>query len=308
MLLSNISGVRQWPLTGTKWMKRICSLIFCLFCCVASASETPGQEVQLVKYPVNSDNPIYRLQGQYFKEILELALQQSGIAYQLQPVPIPTVPQSRSISLIQQGVYDVHWMATSKEREQLVKPIRIPLFKGLIGWRLMFVHQDNVQRFSALQGKQDLQKLTAGQGRDWPDTQVLESNGFKIFRATTTAGLLQMVSLKRVDYFPRSVIEIWHEYGLKQYDAIVIDPTFALKYPAAEYLFVRNDNQRLHEVIERGLNKAIANGLFDELFYKYFATTLENANLGQRKIINLSNPMMSEQTPLDRKELWYNVD
>ncbi len=308
LLVTNLTGAKLKLFGNAKAWKWLLCLMCGLFCGAGVASEEPVQPIFTLNYPVNSSNPIYRLQDLYIQDVVRLAFQQSGVALDFHNVPIPTLPQSRSISLIQQGVYDVHWMATSQEREKQLLPVRIPLFKGLIGWRLMFVHQDNVKRFAALETKQNLQKLTAGQGRDWPDTKVLESNGFRVFKATTTAGLLQMVSLKRVDYFPRSVIEIWHEYNLKQYDAIVIDPTFVLQYPAAQYLFVRKDNQILHDILETGLNKAIANGTFDQLFYQYFGSMLKDANLKQRKIIRLDNPMMSAQTPLGRKELWYSIE
>src|SRR5688572_1205633 len=45
------------------------------------------------------------------------------------------------------GQVDITWTATSKELEEALIPVRIPLYKGLLGYRVLIVHQDNQRLF-----------------------------------------------------------------------------------------------------------------------------------------------------------------
>lgn len=72
------------------------------------------------------------------------------------------------------------------------------------------------------------------------------------------------------------------------------------------YLFVKNGNNVLAKDLETGLNLAIADGSFEKLFLsnKTVQDVIEKSNIGNRRIINLENPTLSKETPVDRAELW----
>ncbi|MDN4503002.1 amino acid ABC transporter substrate-binding protein [Alteromonadaceae bacterium BrNp21-10] len=259
-----------------------------------------------VRYPTNINNPTYQQRDIYFNQLLKLALEYSGEDYQLVSMPMPTIPEERSMKLIQEDYYNIHWMGTTANREKLLLPIYIPLDKGLLGWRLMLVHQDNKDTFANITSTQQIKKLTAGLGHHWPDTRVFYENKFKVFTATTTTGLQKMLNLKRIDYFPRSILEIWQEHGTIDYPALTIDPNIVITYPAAIYFFVAKGNLALHDCIKKGLEVALANGSFDKLFQQNFADVILLANLNQRRRFNITNSLITDPDYLKRKELWFS--
>jgi hypothetical protein len=252
-------------------------------------------------------NPLYKKQTEYFYEILALGLEKSTKPYQLEMATIPTnVEQSRSLKLLENGYYDVHWYTTDANRENTMLPIRIPLTKGLIGLRLMFIHQDTPDIFKHISSTEQLKTYIGGQGRNWPDTILLKQQKFHIEEATNSVALLKMLDKKRIEYFPRSMLEIWHEITVIKDMKIAIDQHIALQYPLAVYFFVAQDNQKLHDLLELGLKNAIADGSFNKVFYKYYGDYVTKSRLKKRKILKISNPNMTPETPLNIPELWFS--
>ena len=260
-----------------------------------------------VRYPVNIDNSTYQQRDIYFTQLLKLALEHSGQEFQLISMPVPTIPEERSMKMLQERYYDIHWMSTTPNREKQLLPIYIPLDKGLIGWRLALVHNDNKDLFANVTSLQDLKKMTAGLGHHWPDTLIFNANHLQVFTATTTSGLQKMLSLKRIDYFPRSILEIWQEHATSEYPELTIEPHIVMTYPAAIYFFVSKDNSVLQRLIKLGLELAIADGSFDRLFQQNFAAVIQLANLQQRRRFNLTNSLITDTEYLSRSELWFSA-
>ena len=240
---------------------------------------------------------------QYPLAMLKLALDHSGADYQLQGTT--GMPQSRALKLMElgQGV-DVVWTMTSREREVALRPIRIPLYKGLIGWRVPLINRNNASRFVGA-GSDTLKLMIAGQGHDWPDLEILEGNGYSVTPSPNYGGLFEMLASGRIDYFPRSVIEVLDEARAHGDKGLMIEPSLMFWYPTAMYFFVRPDNDQLAGQIERGLEAAIADGSFDRLFNQTHQPILKALAVNQRRVIRLSNPLLPEATPLARKALWY---
>ena len=65
-------------------------------------------------------------------------------------------------------------------------PIRIPLFKGLFGYRVLLIRKQEQARFDQINTQQDLAKFLGGQGTHWPDTLILQANGLRVTTAETT--------------------------------------------------------------------------------------------------------------------------
>lgn len=294
-----------------KWVTRGLGLIFSLGLWVNAAfaaSETDNsdhsQEPLVIRYPVLSEE-YGQTRDEYFSRVLTLALEKTGKPYRLEPVTLSNFRESRSVMSVAKGVYDIHWMNTNATRETVLRPIRVPLFKGLIGWRLLLLRPEDKNRFEGMTGLEPLKELKAVQGHDWPDSKVLEANGLEVVRTPHWEGMFKMLYAGRVDYFPRSVLEIWDEQ--RTFDALnlVVDDHVVLYYPSAYYFFVRKENHELAALIEKGLNVAIADGSFDRLLMAHFGDDIERANLNERRIIRLDNPTLTPLTPLEREELWY---
>ncbi|MGE5450375.1 MAG: hypothetical protein ACM3VZ_00855 [Acidobacteriota bacterium] len=239
----------------------------------------------------------------YALELLRLALSEAGADVDLQPSPV-LMMQERAFTELKRGNLHVTWVMTTRQREADALPIRIPIYKGLIGWRLPLVH---ASRSGALAGVRTLQQLAAfdaGQARDWPDTDILLANGLPVTTTVSYSGLFQMLGRQRFDYMPRSVVEVWDEAQAHRADGLIVDPHLVLHYQAAAYFFVNKQNTALAQKITLGLERALNNGKFNRLFYSYHAKAIEQAQISQRTVIELQNPLLPKETPLGRKELW----
>ncbi len=204
------------------------------------------------------------------------------------------------------GPLDVIWTMTSDEREKQVLPIRIPIDKGFFGWRIAFVNGDNPSLLHGVKTIEDLAKFKAGQGYLWPDTPILRSNGLPVVTGSDET-LANMLSAKRFDYFPRPIIAIWNEQkNQKEFSSFAIDTTFVLHYPTAFYFFVAPDRTKLAQDLSTGLERAIADGSFDTVFNKYFQGFIRQADIKNRHIFELENPLIGPGSlPLNRPELWF---
>lgn len=241
----------------------------------------------------------------YFYELLKLAIKKSDKKYHIQPISTEVMVNERKNLLIQNRDLDIHWLPTDSHFENELLPIRLPLLKGLIGWRLMLVHKDNAKKMAKITKIEELQQWVAGQGSDWADTDILEFNKFTVARITQKNSIMGMLERQRIDYYPRSMTEIWSDLEYFTVPNVVIDNSLALSYPLAVYYFVRKGNTQLHDLIYQGLDNAIEDGSFDHLFETFFAEAIAKADLKSRKIYYLKNPFLNELTPLKDKRLWY---
>ena len=114
-----------------------------------------------------------------------------------------------------------------------------------------------------------------------------------------------MLESERIDYFPRSVTEIWAELALYQ-QRLAVEPSVVLHYPTAIYFFVRQGNTQLAADITDGLEKMIADGSFEKLFQQYYGATIRKAALKERRVFELKNPLMPKDMPIGRKALWFH--
>ena len=257
----------------------------------------------VVHYPRPESAPDER--SRYTQKLLELVLQRAYITYRVELNPV-RMQQGRAIVRLKnnQGI-DVLSTMTSTEREQEMLPIRIPIDKGLIGWRLLLVNKAHAAKFKSVTTLDDLKKLTAGQGNDWPDLRIMRANGLNVYGTSNYDSLFNMLESERIDYFPRSVTEIWSELDLYQ-QRLTVEPSIALRYPTAIYFFVRKGNTRLATDIREGLEKMIADGAFERLFQEHFGDTIRRSRFKDRHIFELNNPLMPAGMPVGRKDLWFH--
>lgn len=236
--------------------------------------------------------------------LLELALSYSDTKYQI-IFSESEMLQRRALTQLAQGEgIDVTASMTSHEREGVLLPIRIPIYKGLIGWRLALISQQAPVIFEPIRNLRQLQGLLAGQVHDWPDTQILKDNGIKVHAGSNYSGLFKMLSQRRIDYFPRSVVEIWSELEGREHQKLMVDPYVLIYYPTAYYFFVNKSNRVLADAIEKGLEQSIEDGSFDALFYRHHQDYLNRIELNSRRVIVLENTTLPEKTPLTRTNLW----
>ncbi|MEO4046652.1 hypothetical protein AAFN46_06110 [Pseudomonas sp. CAU 1711] len=272
--------------------------LLALFCSAQPHAET-------LTYPLHSEGVDPEA---YVVEMLHQALARSGGDYRLQPSPRP-MPQSRAEQSLEQndGVVQLMWAMTTRAREQILLPIRIPLYKGLIGWRVPLVRREDKDWLSRVQSLADLKPMRFGQRADWPDTRILRDNGLQVITSQSYDSLFRMLGAGRFDLFPREVVVVWNEQAEAAREGLEleVDEHIVIHYPTAFYFFTSRARADLATAIERGLEAMIADGSYEALFQQHHGATLERARLAQRRVIELENHDLPAQTPFQREELWY---
>jgi hypothetical protein len=243
----------------------------------------------------------------YAVEMLRLAIAHIDTPYQVE-ISREDLTQARVNEEVRiGGRLDMGWTSFDAETEAAVLPIRIPLFKGLLGYRILIIHKDDQPKFDRVKTLEDFKKLKFGQGRTWADTRILEANGFNVIKTNKYPGLFYMVEGGRFDGFPRGVHEPFGELAIRPEMELAVEKNLMIAYKMPFYLFVSPNNPQLAKDIETGLNRAIEDGSFDRVFRNAPSVqdVLAKANMKQRKVFYIDNPLLSKETPL-RPELWFD--
>lgn len=246
--------------------------------------------------------------GRYAMQMVRLALSKIDTKYDFK-IDTAEVSQARNISDVAEGRSDLLWAATNQDMENQLLPIRIPLYKGLLGHRIFIINPASQARFDRVQTFADLKSFTFGQGTTWADSDILASNGLTVVRANKYQSLFYMVDGGRFDAFPRGVQEPWGELQSHPDLPLAVEKRIMLVYRMPFYLFTSKSNTKLAADLERGLNRAIADGSFDQIFFNdpMVKDVLEKAHLEQRLVFPLDNPTLPKETPVDRPELWLDI-
>jgi hypothetical protein len=298
----HFKAIRHWP----------CLLLALLLSSAAQAqpetivteSTSNTASKHLLRYPRSFSG--YEQRDSYVLALLQLALNKAGSPLKISP-STHSMAQNRAFAeLTLHRNVDVVWAMTSSEREAQLLPVRISIDKGLMGWRVALLAKQHGQLLQNIHSLADLQKLQAGQGHDWPDRTILADNGLPVQASSSYEGLFHMLAAGRFDYFPRSLLEVAPEAESYQQLGLQIDPYLILHYPATSYFFVAPDDHELAQTLRLGLERALADGSFDQLFYQHYGAALRQLKLSQRRILELKNPLLPAGTPLARPELWLN--
>lgn len=197
----------------------------------------------------------FDLRDAYVLELLALVLEQTDADYgpaELRAAPF-RVSQSRAARLIRDSEYlDIIWAMTSRQREETLLPVRIPLMRGLMGARLLVVRREHVGRFAAVDNLRELREFALAQGHDWPDTPVLRANRLTVETSSDGDSLFRMLAHARVDAVPRAITETWAEADSYHRHDLAVEPDILLLYPAPNYFFVAYGQGRSAKAPARG--------------------------------------------------------
>lgn len=278
-------------------MCKSCSLL-CVFLAVLGSSSVFAETYKINQSEADPNGP-------YMAAMIKLAFEHLGRKVELQPVT-EDMTQTRLQEDTLHGKLDIMWAGTSKELEEQLEPVRIPIFKGLLGHRLLIIRKDDQAKFDRVNSIEDLRQIPLGQGTAWIDTKILEANGLKVVKTMKYQNLFYMVDGGRFDAFPRAVFEPFSEVDKHPELNLAVEKRLMLVYKSDFYLFVNKRNKQLARDLELGLNRAIADGSFEKVFLSApnVQEAITKGNLKNRVVIPLNNPFNSDETPIDRAELW----
>ena len=273
--------------------------IYIAFLILVTFSISPAvQAIDTIVYPWDYDEERFK-EHTYYLALLKLALESSKEEfgeYQLEKSEQPMYQGRALVEIKYNRNLSVTWTMTSKQRELELSAIRIPILRGLGGYRIFLIKEGQQEKFSQVNSAKQLKKLFAGQGRDWPDSAVLVDNDYRLITGPGHSTLFNMLQFGRFDYMPRALHEPWNE--VEMFEGLQVESSLALHYPSPYYFFVSHDNPNLKNRIEKGLINAETNGSFKRLFDSHPVTKnmLVAAQLDQRKVFKLKNAFMSQET------------
>ncbi|WP_371867856.1 hypothetical protein [Pseudoduganella rivuli] len=197
---------------------------------------------------------------------------------------------------------------TSLEWERDLTPVRIPVDKGLAGYRISLIDGRRQAEFSAVRTLEHLKRIPLGAGRQWSSSTAFQRAGFSVVVGNTTAGLHSMLAAGRFPHFPRGMEEALYERDqyIHAFPALALEESFAIHMPLPRYFFVTPGQARLAERLEYGLHLLLADGRFDRIFHDFYDSVIEQTGLRKRRVFRLDNPTLSPQTPLGHKAYWYD--
>lgn len=289
-------------------MKLKISFLSCMLFFIITSFSYSVTTIKVMKPESNND-----LRQGYYLKMLVLSLEKTKAKYGDYKIEnVVSGLQFRTANLLANGssLVDVMWTMTNIDREKIMLPVRIPLLKGLMGYRILIINKKDTEKFLAINRVEELKKMRALQGHDWPDTDILLANGFQVEKSTYYDGMFKMINGGRVDYFPRAINEPFDEIKKREKLNLTIEKKIRLYYFAPIYFFVNVNKPQLRDRIEKGLEIAIVDGSFDKIFYseKSIKNIIENINNDKIKLFKLENPFLTEETKKIQNNKKYILD
>ncbi len=266
--------------------------------------------IYITHLPESKNDTRYTYHWTLLREALKKTTKEYG-PFEIRQAPYPMNERRQIWELQRETDLTVMIRSASLELEKKFIPVRIPLDKGLIGFRVFLIRKEDQGKFSRITSLDQLRKLTVGQGEGWNDVAVWKYNGFKVV-VGTYEGLFAMVANGRFNFFSRGVVEVHDEFQLwkKKYPQLAIEKDLLIYYPWPFYFyFSRSAAGKLRaERVRKGLLAVFKDkALFDALFFKYYSKALHDLQIKKRRLFILDNPLLSPETPLHDKQLWFNI-
>jgi hypothetical protein len=202
---------------------------------------------------------------------------------------------------------DVIYNSSSLEREEKLWPVRIPLLKGILGYRIFLIREGDQEKLAQVQTLEELKQYSIGQGKNWADVEILEHNGFEVVKGDTKT-LHRMLAGGRFDLFSRGINEAPQEYdeNVGELPELRVEENLLIYYPFVRYFFFAKDDEALAARVEEGLNRLIADGTFDQMFNDYTEGFLSKVDLKNRKLFKLENPFVGNDIPTNQVAYWFD--
>ncbi len=221
-------------------------------------------------------------------KVLDLALSKLGEPYQVIGPKTQEVNEGRGEIQVIEGQLDLEFMSATLDRESKMLSVKIPIYQGLLGLRLLLVKPELNEKIKHINSVNDLGQFVGGHGTHWGDLPVYAENNLKVVTAVKYDNLFEMLKRNRFDYFHRGINEIWAELDRYADDFVVADDVM-LYYPQPVYFYIGKHRPELAKKLEQGLMAALADGSYQALFQEYYKDMLLRANLGARQLIILEN-------------------
>ncbi len=271
----------------------LCPLLLCLLFPIAMVKANTQPLIITHKLPeLNSDERVL-----HEVEVLQLALDKTVAEfgpYELRG--IPPMNRARTLAAMSNNVYPNLILQMSYEDElaeqESLAFIPFPLDRGALSYRICFMRDAIKQPIGEITNITQLKAYSFGAGIGWADSKILRHNNLQVVESGTVISLFRMTKAGRIDLFCRGPMEFFYEQQDLNSLGLVSDTHLALYYPLPKFFFAHKNNQAALDRVQKGLEIAYQDGSFNQLWSRRHIKSLNRAQLKQRNIIKLENPLI----------------
>ncbi|WP_144211576.1 hypothetical protein [Shewanella donghaensis] len=183
-----------------------------------------------------------------------------------------------------------HW------NEKLIA-IDVPLRKGIQGFRVFIIKQQNQSLFANITSFEQFKKIPTGSGMFWSTRFAMEQAEMNVVIGSSYNGLFHMLDKERFISFGRGINEAYDEVAAyrKDYPDLMVEKNTLLHIPLVTLFYVSPTLPELANRIQIGLQRIKANGLFDDMFYREHCRVLIQSQLDKRLVFTIDNEHISQQ-------------
>lgn len=205
---------------------------------------------------------------------------------------------ARKTRHIEKGLLSLKWeSAHSSEENALLRPVRIPIFRGLLGHRVFVIQKSEQYRFDKIESLEGLKPFSIGQGLFWADTKILKHAGLNVVTSVQGRNLWGMLNSERFDMMAIAIHEPWLDLENRSDMDLAVEENLILSYPSGLFFYTAPNNLALRDALERGMRQAMLDGSYDKLLVQsdIIKKTLLYARVSTRKSITIENPLLSTE-------------
>ena len=279
-------------------------ILACLTACTACQERAqPSKPLKITVYSRDDHNAKHAI------SLIKLAAEEANIKLQLNVIFREESAKSLRQALLK-GDIDLIWTATSRSLQERFKPVKIPLYRGLLGYRLCMINDHNRDLLKGVKSMEALKPLTFGLGEGWSDIGVFQSAGLKV-KIMDYEQLFQAVHNRTIDCAPRAIFEAFPEQYNQRYRylyKLYVDRYLMIRYIMPFYFFTRKDDDITFNLLHQGLTKAIMNGRYQNAVKKNpsLRMAIRKIQRNKRRVITIPNALLPDDVPKD-PHFWFDM-
>ena len=279
---------------------------------VALSMAAPAVAESAMTYIYHRDAGDVDQRNQYLWRVLRGALEHTRAGwgdYTLEPSI--AMHQKRRIYVLENNEAGINVSLFPAQRglDDKLEPVRIPIDRGMLGYRVLLIRESDQPIFSAVKSLDDLKAIRFGLLDWWEDVAIMQNAGMNVVPGTSYEGLFKMLDAGRFDALNRSSSEVVQEFELRRKDlpGVAIEKHLLLHYPMPAYFWFPNTEDGRHRAqrVREGLTAMLRDGTLRALFDQEFGPVIKRLDLDHRLLIELPNPLLGDNDPLTDPSLWY---
>ncbi len=235
----------------------------------------------------------------YELDVLEKVIQSTTNEYgkaKIQTSNVDYLGHEESVALAENHDLLVTVAGNEKFKNQKQLVVGFPIAKNLLGYRIPIIKKERASEFKNL-NKEKLKRLVHGIPATWSDASILRHNHFRVYEKGDFNELFHRLVNNEFDYttFGANEVESVYKNRVHANQNLIIEPHLLLYYPFPLVFYVHPKREDLAIRIEKGLHLIKENGELNQLFDEFFSKQIYQLKLKERKLIQLENPLISNE-------------